>query len=157
MSANRQRWFDLIRDFVKVPGMWLAGRCSQDSTVVLMLNGLVVLILAAMDISQSSTEGMQHCFRGARVPLLASRTCKDVRMCFAFYQQKDLHRTADNTSVSRLNCMQFPNPWVALIPRCSFKLTFTSLFQHRWSNIYLLPQNTHNLKLNLDLQMLNKI
>jgi len=98
-----------------------------------MLNGLVVLILAAMHISQSSTEGVQHCFRSARVPLLASRTRKDVRVCFAFNQQKDLHTRADNTNVNRLNCIQFLDSCIALIPQCSFKLPVSAFQKYHLS------------------------
>jgi len=46
----------------------------------------VVLILVAVDVGQCSTESMQHCLRSTRVPLLASRTRKNIRMCLTLNQ-----------------------------------------------------------------------
>jgi len=75
--------------------MRLAGRRGQNSAVVLVSDGLVVLILVAVHIRQSSTKSMQHSLRTTCVPLLASRTRKNIRMCFALNQEKNLHITAD--------------------------------------------------------------
>jgi len=85
MSADRQRNLDLIWNFVEVPGMRLAGRCGQNPSSVLVSDGAVILILGAMNISQCSTESVQHSFWSTCVPFLASRTCKNIRMCFALY------------------------------------------------------------------------